>query len=182
MSTSTSVFKHQAALQSQLEPGEENNPNLPAWFDHADRVKKTKVDLGPDEEINALATRVFRMLLGQGFHNGNIDEEGLIEDVFNIPEEDGYDADKDFWKDPVTLGLIDNTDVADAEYDDLLSKAPTDWRVRAVAGWAVGWLSSRGYEECCYDMADFAAEDEPNRKHAAEDSSDNSREKKVRTN
>ena len=174
------IFENRAILQSQLEPGEPNAPGLLRWFDLDDRVRGGNVDLGHDEEINTLGKRFLRMILGRGLHTGAIEPELLVESVYEVPEEDAYDEDGEL-KDPVKdLDLVGNIDAADEEYHDLLKAAPSDWRVRAVAGWAVGWLASRGYEGCCYNMEEFAVEEEPTRKHAAEDIDSGRGKKKTR--
>jgi hypothetical protein len=167
--TKMTIFENRALLQSQLEPGEPNAQGLSRWFDLDDRVRGGNVDLGHDEKMNTLGKRFLRMILGRGLHIGAIEPEDLVEGVYEVPEDDAYDENGKL-RDPVDdLNLVDNIDVADEEYHDLLEAAPSDWGVRAVAGWAVGWLASRGYEECCCNMEEFAVGGEPTRKHEAED-------------
>lgn len=181
------VSANRAALQWQLKPGEPNSAAVPDFFDSDGLVKKGAVHLDTTEATNNLASRALRCLLGRGYHDGTIELEDLLEGVFNLPEEDVYDDDGDP-RDPVALGLIDRMAEADAEYNALLSEAPSDWRIRAVVGWAVGWLASRGHEACCHDTADFAADPEEDgdpdsptpKRQRAPDGPDSAAEKKAR--
>tara|TARA_B100000519_G_C14037749_1_gene341168 strand:- start:91 stop:708 length:618 start_codon:yes stop_codon:yes gene_type:complete len=130
-------------------------------------------NLQTDDQTNELAALFIKIYLSQGLFCEmlyRIDVEPLL----GIDGEDDEDDEYDEFKHNKSGILFKTEEEANQCFIDLVQRARTNPRIRATAGWAAEWLTSRGHEDIVYAKADFihVQENEAGSKRRRQDDED----------